>query len=144
MIEDSRIGLLISQRELLKTLGELPQGVARWSLEDDAASLSAYSDAPLDNLNLPQHQAYLIYTSGSTGKPKGVVVSHGEFAMHCQAVIAAFGMRSDDCELHFYSINFDAASERLWCRCCVVPAWCCVPRGSGVPKTSASWCVSNR
>ncbi len=114
MIEDSRIGLLLSQRALLQTLGQLPEGVARWSLEDDSASLSAYSDAPLDNLNLPQHQAYLIYTSGSTGKPKGVVVSHGEFAMHCQAVIDAFDMRSDDCELHFYSINFDAASERLW------------------------------
>ncbi|MFJ2980802.1 MULTISPECIES: non-ribosomal peptide synthetase [unclassified Pseudomonas] len=119
MIEDSRIGLLLSQRALLETLGELPDGVARWSLEDDAASLSAYSDAPLDNLNLPQHQAYLIYTSGSTGKPKGVVVSHGEIAMHCQAVIDAFGMRSDDCELHFYSINFDAASERL-----LVPLLC--------------------
>ncbi|WEZ87158.1 non-ribosomal peptide synthetase [Pseudomonas sp. NyZ480] len=119
MIEDSRIGLLLSQRTLLEALGELPDGVARWSLEDDAVSLSAYSDAPLDNLNLPQHQAYLIYTSGSTGKPKGVVVSHGEIAMHCQAVIAAFGMRSDDCELHFYSINFDAASERL-----LVPLLC--------------------
>ncbi|MBK5007741.1 non-ribosomal peptide synthetase [Pseudomonas sp. S32] len=114
MIEDSRIGLLLSQRALLATLGDLPEGVARWCLEDDAASLAAFSDAPLDNVSLPQHQAYLIYTSGSTGKPKGVVVSHGEFAMHCQAVIAAFGMRSDDCELHFYSINFDAASERLW------------------------------
>ncbi|NER65471.1 AMP-binding protein, partial [Pseudomonas sp. MAFF212427] len=57
--------------------------------------------------------AYLIYTSGSTGKPKGVVVSHAEIAMHCLAVIDAFGMRSDDCELHFYSINFDAATERL-------------------------------
>ncbi|MEN8638237.1 non-ribosomal peptide synthetase [Pseudomonas sichuanensis] len=113
MIEDSRLGLLIGQRSLLETLGELPAGVASWNLEDDAARLSAYSDAPLDNLNLPQHQAYLIYTSGSTGKPKGVVVSHGEIAMHCQAVIAEFGMRSDDCELHFYSINFDAASERL-------------------------------
>ncbi|MDU9405875.1 non-ribosomal peptide synthetase [Pseudomonas sp. zfem004] len=113
MIEDSRLGLLIGQRALLETLGELPAGVASWNLEDDAARLSAYSDAPLDNLNLPQHQAYLIYTSGSTGKPKGVVVSHGEIAMHCQAVIAEFGMRSDDCELHFYSINFDAASERL-------------------------------
>ncbi len=119
MIEDSRLGLLIGQRDLLDTLGELPPGVARWSLEDDAASLSAYSDAALDNLNLAQHQAYLIYTSGSTGKPKGVVVSHGEIAMHCKAVIAEFGMRSDDCELHFYSINFDAASERL-----LVPLLC--------------------
>ncbi|WP_060479570.1 non-ribosomal peptide synthetase, partial [Pseudomonas monteilii] len=119
MIEDSRIGLLLSQQALLETLGELPGGVARWSLEADAAKLSAFSDTPLDNLNLPQHQAYLIYTSGSTGKPKGVVVSHGEIAMHCQAVIEAFGMRSDDCELHFYSINFDAASERL-----LVPLLC--------------------
>ncbi|MEE1890384.1 non-ribosomal peptide synthetase [Pseudomonas carassii] len=119
MIEDSRLGLLIGQRDLLDTLGELPPGVARWSLEDDAASLSAYSDGALDNLNLAQHQAYLIYTSGSTGKPKGVVVSHGEIAMHCKAVIAEFGMRSDDCELHFYSINFDAASERL-----LVPLLC--------------------
>ncbi|WP_166801457.1 AMP-binding protein, partial [Pseudomonas aeruginosa] len=50
---------------------------------------------------------------GSTGKPKGVAVSHGEIAMHCAAVIERFGMRAEDCELHFYSINFDAASERL-------------------------------
>ncbi|AXO89060.1 amino acid adenylation domain-containing protein [Pseudomonas parafulva] len=113
MIQDSRLGLLIASRDLLLTLGELPEGVATWSLEDDAASLSAHSDAALDNLNLAQHSAYLIYTSGSTGQPKGVVVSHGEIAMHCQAVIADFGMRSDDCELHFYSINFDAATERL-------------------------------
>ena len=119
MIEDSRIGLLLGQRALFDSLGALPEGVARWSLEDDAASLLTYSDAPLANLTLAQHQAYLIYTSGSTGKPKGVVVSHGEIAMHCQAVISAFGMRSDDCELHFYSINFDAASERL-----LVPLLC--------------------
>ncbi|WP_337157029.1 non-ribosomal peptide synthetase [Pseudomonas putida] len=129
MIEDSRLGLLLGQRALLSSLGELPEGVAHWCLEDDTASLCRYSDAPLDNLNLPQHQAYLIYTSGSTGQPKGVVVSHGEIAMHCQAVIAAFGMRSDDCELHFYSINFDAATERL-----LVPLLCgarVVLRGQG-------------
>ena len=40
-------------------------------------------------------------------------MSHGEIAMHCAAVIERFGMRPDDCELHFYSINFDAATERL-------------------------------
>jgi len=113
MIEDSRIGLLLGQRDLFERLGELPATVGRWCLEDDAAALADYSDAALTNLSLAQHQAYLIYTSGSTGQPKGVVVSHGEIAMHCQAVISAFGMRSDDCELHFYSINFDAASERL-------------------------------
>ncbi|MFJ3484091.1 non-ribosomal peptide synthetase [Pseudomonas sp. NPDC090202] len=113
MIEDSGIGLLLSHASLLQALGELPAGVASWCLEDDVAALAAYpSEAPTVE-TLSQHQAYLIYTSGSTGKPKGVVVSHGEIAMHCQAVIRRFDMRPDDCELHFYSINFDAATERL-------------------------------
>ena len=113
MIEDSGIGLLLSHRALFDALGPLPQGVARWCAEEDGAQLAAYPAAELPLISLAQHQAYLIYTSGSTGQPKGVVVSHGEIAMHCRAVIDTFGMRPDDCELHFYSINFDAATERL-------------------------------
>ncbi|NUT79699.1 non-ribosomal peptide synthetase [Pseudomonas brassicacearum] len=113
MIEDSGVRLLLSDRAMFQALGALPEEVGCWCLEDDSAALAHYPDHPLPLINLPQHQAYLIYTSGSTGKPKGVVVSHGEIAMHCQAVIQRFGMRPDDCELHFYSINFDAATERL-------------------------------
>ncbi|HEX8545004.1 MAG TPA: non-ribosomal peptide synthetase [Pseudomonas sp.] len=104
-------------------------GVAGCENAADVSALSRASSLPreagfyeasnLPNLTLPQHQAYLIYTSGSTGKPKGVTVSHGEIAMHCRAVIQRFGMRDDDCELHFYSINFDAATERL-----LVPLLC--------------------
>ena len=113
MIEDSDIGLLLSDALMFEALGELPATVACWCLEDDLPVLGNYPADELPFINLPQHQAYLIYTSGSTGKPKGVVVAHGEIAMHCQAVIERFGMRADDCELHFYSINFDAATERL-------------------------------
>ena len=113
MIEDSGIGLLLSDAAMFEALGELPATVACWCLEDDLPVLANYPADALPFVSLPQHQAYLIYTSGSTGKPKGVVVSHGEIAMHCQAVIERFGMRADDCELHFYSINFDAATERL-------------------------------
>ncbi|MDR6605730.1 non-ribosomal peptide synthetase [Pseudomonas synxantha] len=113
MIEDSGIGLLLSDATMFKALGELPASVGRWCLEEDAAALAGYPATELPLISLPQHQAYLIYTSGSTGKPKGVVVSHGEIAMHCRAVIERFSMRPDDCELHFYSINFDAATERL-------------------------------
>ncbi|WP_191832697.1 non-ribosomal peptide synthetase [Pseudomonas fluorescens] len=119
MIEDSGISLLLGQRSLFAALGELSGQVDRWSLEDDGPALANVSGEPLATQSLPGHQAYLIYTSGSTGKPKGVVVSRGEIAMHCQAVIERFGMRSDDCELHFYSINFDAATERL-----LVPLLC--------------------
>jgi len=113
MIEDSGIGLLLSDAAMFEALGELPATVACWCLEDDSPVLANYPADALPFISLPQHQAYLIYTSGSTGKPKGVVVSHGEIAMHCAAVIERFGMRADDCELHFYSINFDAATERL-------------------------------
>ncbi|WP_308907806.1 non-ribosomal peptide synthetase [Pseudomonas canadensis] len=113
MIEDSGISLLLSDAAMFEALGELPATVACWCLEDDLPVLTNYPADALPLISLPQHQAYLIYTSGSTGKPKGVVVSHGEIAMHCAAVIERFGMRADDCELHFYSINFDAATERL-------------------------------
>ncbi|NMX66682.1 non-ribosomal peptide synthetase [Pseudomonas sp. WS 5111] len=113
MIEDSGIGLLLSDAAMFEALGELPASVSCWCLEDDLPVLANYPASDLPAISLAQHQAYLIYTSGSTGKPKGVVVSHGEIAMHCQAVIERFGMRPDDCELHFYSINFDAATERL-------------------------------
>ncbi|MBC3304370.1 non-ribosomal peptide synthetase [Pseudomonas sp. SWRI18] len=113
MIEDSGIGLLLSDAAMFQALGELPAGVACWCLEDDVPRLADYPSDELPFISLAHHQAYLIYTSGSTGKPKGVVVCHGEIAMHCQAVIERFGMRPDDCELHFYSINFDAATERL-------------------------------
>ncbi|AVE04890.1 non-ribosomal peptide synthetase [Pseudomonas palleroniana] len=113
MIEDSGIGLLLSDAAMFEALGELPATLACWCLEEDLPVLANYPATELPLLNLPQHQAYLIYTSGSTGKPKGVVVCHGEIAMHCRAVIERFGMRADDCELHFYSINFDAATERL-------------------------------
>ncbi|MGE8151751.1 non-ribosomal peptide synthetase [Pseudomonas vancouverensis] len=113
MIEDSGIGVLLSDTAMFEALGELPANVRRWCLEEDIAALAEYPETELPFISLPQHQAYLIYTSGSTGKPKGVVVSHGEIAMHCRAVIERFGMRPVDCELHFYSINFDAATERL-------------------------------
>ncbi|WP_421548355.1 non-ribosomal peptide synthetase [Pseudomonas sp. QD4] len=113
MIEDSGIGLLLSDSAMFEALGPLPATVGRWCLEADGALLADYPASELPFISLAQHQAYLIYTSGSTGKPKGVVVAHGEIAMHCQAVIERFGMRADDCELHFYSINFDAATERL-------------------------------
>jgi amino acid adenylation domain-containing protein/non-ribosomal peptide synthase protein (TIGR01720 family) len=113
IIEDSRIGLLLSDQALFETLGELPSKIKVLCLEKDMNELATYSIDALPSINHPLHQAYLIYTSGSTGKPKGVMVAHGEISSHCQSVIKRFNMCSDDCELHFYSINFDAATERL-------------------------------
>lgn len=113
LIEDSDIALLLGETSLFDKLGELPGNVRRCCLAEESAALSACSNEPPVSSVVPTNLAYLIYTSGSTGQPKGVAVSHGEIAMHCLAVIERFGLQATDCELHFYSINFDAATERL-------------------------------
>ncbi|TBV09274.1 non-ribosomal peptide synthase/polyketide synthase [Phytopseudomonas dryadis] len=113
MIEDSGIRVLLGHDALFEQLAPLADGVHAWSLEREHAGLAACSDSDPAARSQAQHLAYLIYTSGSTGLPKGVAVEQGPLAMHCQAVGRLFGTGPADRELHFYSINFDAASERL-------------------------------
>ncbi|TBU72197.1 non-ribosomal peptide synthase/polyketide synthase [Phytopseudomonas daroniae] len=113
MIEDSGIGVLLGHDALFEQLAPLPESLQAWSLEQDGPALADYPSENPPERSLPEHLAYLIYTSGSTGLPKGVAVEQGPLAMHLQAVGELFGTTPADCELHFYSINFDAASERL-------------------------------
>ncbi|WP_311971042.1 non-ribosomal peptide synthase/polyketide synthase [Pseudomonas baltica] len=113
MIEDSGIAVLLGHDQLLSQLAPLPSHVQPWSLEQQRAGLGAYPSDDLPERSQPQHLAYMIYTSGSSGLPKGVTVEQGPLAMHCLAVGRLFETSPADRELHFYSINFDAASERL-------------------------------
>lgn len=112
MIDDSGVRVLLGHGDLFDSLA-LPAGVGAWCLERDAGALAAYPAQAPAVASQPQHLAYLIYTSGSTGQPKGVSVAQGPLAMHCLATGRLFGTTPADRELHFYSINFDAASERL-------------------------------
>lgn len=79
MIEDSGIGLVITQANLVQSLPDngvnpilLSQGG-----EDFAAS---YPSANPSRTTRSDHLAYIIYTSGSTGKPKGVMLEHRNVA----------------------------------------------------------------
>ncbi|MDR6232875.1 non-ribosomal peptide synthase/polyketide synthase [Pseudomonas oryzihabitans] len=113
LLADSGVGLVLGSAALRERLNPLPVTLTEGWLDPAAIALDDVAATPVMGLSHPTLPAYVIYTSGSTGQPKGVVVAHGEIADHCQAVIARFGLHADDCELHFYSINFDAASERL-------------------------------
>ena len=74
MIDDSAIGLLLSQSSLI---GALPtDGVKVIALDQEQDWLDGYSETCPPVEVHPLNLAYVIYTSGSTGKPKGAGNSH--------------------------------------------------------------------
>ena len=72
MLEDSKVNIILSQKELIKSLN-LSNAVPINLTNSDIYN---YSKENVDITILPDNFAYLIYTSGSTGKPKGVVINH--------------------------------------------------------------------
>ncbi|MBA6120549.1 MULTISPECIES: non-ribosomal peptide synthetase [Pseudomonas] len=109
IIQDSGMALLLSHSALLPRLPVTPGSECLALDELDLAAQPARAlQVPVQAHNL----AYMIYTSGSTGQPKGVAVGHGPLSMHCQAIIARYGMDRDTRELLFMSFAFDGAQER--------------------------------
>jgi len=109
MVDDARLSLLVTQRDVRAGLG-LGHAVDVLELEDLPGHAWPETDP---RVAVPrQGLAYIIYTSGSTGRPKGVAVSHGPLAMHCRATSRIYGMTHDSCEMVFMSFSFDGAHER--------------------------------
>ncbi|MEK6426006.1 MAG: amino acid adenylation domain-containing protein, partial [Burkholderia gladioli] len=111
MIEDSRIGLVLTQRAVS---ARLPVPAQVRVLELDTLDLSSEaSTAPRVTVEAG-NLAYVIYTSGSTGRPKGVGLPHGAFARHVQVAIEMFGITAADRVLQFSTLNFDGFVEQLF------------------------------
>ena len=74
MLADSRVELLLSQREIARRVSPDKEIVC---FEDNGL----YSEAStnLGIVNGENQLAYIIYTSGTTGKPKGVMIEHGSY-----------------------------------------------------------------
>jgi amino acid adenylation domain-containing protein len=74
IIDDSRAGLVLTQKSLLASL---PSSSALLvSIDDIQAELDGESSEDFENGATVDNAAHVIYTSGSTGRPKGVVSSH--------------------------------------------------------------------
>ncbi|MDF0729148.1 condensation domain-containing protein, partial [Pseudomonas entomophila] len=110
MIEDSRIGLLLTQSHL--TL-PCPEGLPLLAL--DTLSLESFSVETPSVEVAPEHLAYVIYTSGSTGKPKGAGNRHRALTNRLCWMQHAYGLGLGDTVLQKTPFSFDVSVwEFFW------------------------------
>lgn len=53
----------------------------------------------------PDAPATLLYTSGTTGEPLGVLLTQGNLASNAQGILAAFGLRPEECRLNVLPLS---------------------------------------
>nr|WP_314483498.1 non-ribosomal peptide synthase/polyketide synthase [uncultured Pseudomonas sp.] len=113
MIEDSGIGLLLSQTALLTKLPVT--GIKVICLDQNTEWLDAYSDDNLVVAQDSQHLAYVIYTSGSTGRPKGAGNTHAALVNRLSWMQQAYTLTAEDAVLQKTPFSFDVSVwEFFW------------------------------
>ncbi|WCM49880.1 amino acid adenylation domain-containing protein [Pseudomonas sp. WJP1] len=115
MIDDSGIGLLLTQAHLIDGL---PAREGVQVLDLAAMQLAPYSADNLAPLATPDNLAYVIYTSGSTGRPKGALLSHGNVGRLLTATAGEFNFGADDVWTLFHSYAFDFSVWELFGSLC--------------------------
>ncbi|SFW19181.1 non-ribosomal peptide synthetase [Pseudomonas sp. NFACC10-1] len=114
MMQDSDIGLLLTQTALLERL-PVPRQVQSLCLDQDGDWLAGYSTANPVNLSHPLSLAYVIYTSGSTGKPKGAGNSHRALVNRLHWMQKAYALDGSDAVLQKTPFSFDVSVwEFFW------------------------------
>jgi amino acid adenylation domain-containing protein len=110
MVEDSGVGVILSQRSLESTV---PPHRGRVLFVDEPDS---YADAPARGGTPSTGNAigYVIYTSGSTGKPKGVMVPHRAIVNFVTSIASSPGLDESDVVLAVTTLSFDIAVLELW------------------------------
>ncbi|MGA9382195.1 MAG: condensation domain-containing protein, partial [Phormidium sp.] len=88
MLEDSQIGVLLTQQRLVDKLSITT--AQKICLDTDWSEISQWSQENLNTNVQPENLAYIIYTSGSTGQPKGVMLCHRNICNHTFWMQAAF------------------------------------------------------
>jgi amino acid adenylation domain-containing protein/non-ribosomal peptide synthase protein (TIGR01720 family) len=112
MMEDASVGVLLTQRHLLK---DMPGSAAKtvcldsgWDAIATESKQNLTSDATAENL------AYVIYTSGSTGRPKGVMVCHRSVINLVEALCPRVKTAEPDIWTLVHSYSFDFSVWEIW------------------------------
>src|SRR5690606_16697780 len=88
MIEDARVGLILTADPILDRAIDLSRGTATIVTLEMAPEVDAHDPS----FPAPTDVAYLLYTSGSTGRPKAVVQTHGNLAEQVRRYANALGI----------------------------------------------------
>ncbi|WP_338460410.1 non-ribosomal peptide synthase/polyketide synthase [Azotobacter vinelandii DJ] len=113
MIEDSGIGLLLTQRHLQDRLPSA-DGVQSLFLEPGDDWLENYPPENPANRTAPQNLAYVIYTSGSTGRPKGAGNTHTALINRLHWMQKAYQLDTTDTVLQKTPFSFDVSVWELF------------------------------
>jgi amino acid adenylation domain-containing protein len=111
MIEDSGLGIMLTQEKLLKHLPRNGQSTLCLETMANAASSESTGNYPFLQ---PGNLAYVIYTSGSTGKPKGVEVEHRSLVNFLYSMGKTPGMTEKDVLLSVTTVSFDIAALEIF------------------------------
>jgi amino acid adenylation domain-containing protein len=113
MIEDAKIGHLVTEKDLDKTLPT--DQLTLIKLDADAAAISAMPKTPpADPGTDPEDIAYVIFTSGSTGRPKGVQIPHRALANFLHTMRQRPGLSPEDRLFAVTTLSFDIAGLELY------------------------------
>jgi len=112
MIEDSGMGLLLTQGHLLEQL-PIPESLAHLALDllDPGAGVASNPQVAVH----PESLAYVIYTSGSTGQPKGAGNRHSALTNRLCWMQQAYSLGARDTVLQKTPFSFDVSVwEFFW------------------------------
>ncbi len=107
MLDDAKVGIILTTRALQARVAELAGETARILLVEDALA-NSLATAQLPSPP-PEATAYLLYTSGSTGRPKAVVQTHANLLEQATRYAHALQLSDADRLAWLASISFDAS-----------------------------------
>jgi amino acid adenylation domain-containing protein len=113
MVEDSRMSVLVTHREVDEKLPVRPGLVVRLDSDWQEIAKQGTDDLTLLDAN-HQNLAYVLYTSGSTGKPKGVEILHSALVNFVLSMQRDPGFTATDTLLAVTTLSFDIAGLELY------------------------------
>jgi amino acid adenylation domain-containing protein len=113
MVEDSGMRLLVTRKQLDRTLPLLPAVVVHLDSDSKKIAQQSFDQPAPPDLN-PHNLAYVLYTSGSTGKPKGVEIPHSALVNFLLSMKREPGFTATDTLLAVTTLSFDIAGLELF------------------------------